>query len=150
MDDPKIDAAIGYKPEVPVSVQKMNQKKYEKDRTKLQVGNHVLLDFTPTAFDKAFDTKRNQIFRIMRIDAGKSPPLYKLKDLMGEPLHGYYYREQLVKTARPKRGEYFAVEKILQEEIRKGKEYVLVKYLHYGPKFNRWIPKENVLMGEKK
>ncbi len=148
MDDPKIDAAVGYRPEVPVSVQKKNQKEYEKNRNNLQVENHVFLDFTPTTFDKAFDTKRNQIFRIMRIDAGKNPPLYKLKDLMGKPIKGYYYAEQLLKTTKPKRNEYFKVEKILGERIKKGKTEVLVKYLHYGPKFNRWLPKDNVIIKE--
>ncbi len=148
-----IDEAIGLKIDTPVQSQKKNQVAYEKGpgrKGRIQVGNYVYLDFAPTgAMDKGFDTKRNQIFRVIRIDAGKTPVLYKLEDLKKEPLKGYYYAEQLSKTAKPKAKEYFAVEKILGEKKIRGKEYVRVKYLHYSNKFNRWVPKENVLRGEK-
>ncbi len=148
MDDPKIDEAIGYKPDVSVEKQKQNQLAYEKQKKNLQVGNYVFLDFTPSKFQKSFDTKRNQIFRISRVDAGKTPPLYKLKDLKGVAIKGYYYAQQLAKTSRPKRGEFFAVEKILEEKEKRGEPYILVKYLHYGPQYNRWIPRKNLLRDE--
>ena len=147
-DDPLIDHAIGYQPDVPVGIQKANQKQYERNKSELQVGNYVFLDFVPKVMTKSFHTKRNQIFRISRVDAGKTPVLYKLEDLMGAEITGYYYKEQLAKTTRPKKGEFFKVEKILAHETRRGKEYVYVKYLHYGPKFNRWILKTNLLVGE--
>ncbi len=148
MDDPKIDAKIGYHDDVPVEVQKKNQKEYEKKKNKLQVGNYVFLDFVPSAFTKSFDAKRSQIFRIIRIDAGKQPELYKLEDLNHEKVKGYYYASQLKKTERPKKGEFFKVEKILKEEMRRGEPYIFVQYSHYGPKFNRWIKKSNLLRNE--
>ncbi len=55
-DDPKIDATIGYPRDVPVEQQKKNQKDYEKDKRKLQVGDHVYLDFPPSTMEKGFDT----------------------------------------------------------------------------------------------
>ncbi len=144
-----IDQKIGVMPDVPVKVQKENQKKYEEDKNLIQVGNFVYLDFAPSTMQKSFDTKRNQIYRVIRIDAGKSPPLYKLADLMKVPLKGYYYGQQLLKTTKPKKGEYFKVEKIVAEETRNGKEYVLVKYQHYSNKFNKWLPKHDILKGAK-
>ncbi len=146
MDDPLIDKTIGYKPDVSVEEQKQNQLAYEKKKNNLQVGNYVFLDFLPSKFAKSFDTKRSQIFRISRVDAGKSPPLYQLTDLKGVLMKGYYYAEQLAKTSRPRRGEFFAVEKIIEEKEKRGQPYILVKYLHYGPQYNRWIPKKNLLM----
>ena len=148
-DDPQIDNAIGYQSDVPVEEQKKNQKKYENNRYRLQKGTYVFLDFAPKTMTKSFHIKRNQIYRIQRVDAGKRPVLYKLMDLMGDPIPGYYYESQLARTTRPRRGEYFKVEKILGEETRRGKEYIHVKYLHYGPKFNRWILKSNLLVGNK-
>ncbi len=149
MDDPLIDKRIGFHDDVPVEVQKKNQKKYEKQKKNLQVGNYVFMDFVPSALSKSFDTKRNQIFRIIRVDAGKSPELYKLEDLNHDQVKGYYYAAQLQKTQRPKRGEFFKVEKILSEKERRGEAYIRVKYLHYGPKFNRWIKKSNLLDNSK-
>ncbi len=148
MDDPLIDDKIGYQADVSVEKQKQNQTLYEKKKTNLQVGDYVFLDFTPSVFDKSFDTKRNQIFQIYRVDAGKQPELYKLKDLMGAEITGYYYGKQLAKTKRPKNGEYFKVEAILDEKVRRGQEYIFVKYLHYGSKFNRWILKKNLVKGD--
>ncbi len=146
MDDPRIDKKIGFNPDVPVAKQKENQKKYEQTAG-LQVGNYVFLDFIPKTFDKSFDTRQHQIFRISRVDAGKEPPLYKLTDLFKVPLKGYYYASQLLKTSRPKSGEFFEVEAILEEKEIRGKPYILVKYLHYGPQFNRWIPRSSLLLG---
>ncbi len=146
MDDPKIDRKIGFRDDVSVANQKKNQKLYEKDKKKLQIGNYVFLDFVPTAFSKSFDTKRNQIFRIIRVDAGKKPELYKLEDLRHTEIDGYYYATQLQKTEAPKKNEFFKVEKVLKEKIRKGETLIYVKYLHYGPQFNRWIKQSDLLI----
>ncbi len=147
MDNPLIDKKIGYEMEIPVETQKKNQTNYEKNKSKIQVGNYVYLDFAPKPMDKSFDTKRNEIYRVIRIDAGKTPPLYKLANLMKEEVKGNYYAEQLIKTTKPKRHEYFKIENILGEKLIRGKPYVHVKYLHYSNKFNKWIPKENVIKG---
>ncbi len=144
-----IDRKIGFNQEVPVQLQKRNQIEYERNRNKLQVGNFVYLDFSPSALGKSFDTRRNEIYQISRVDAGKSPPLYKLQDLMKAPLKGYYYGTQLLKTTKPKNKEFFAVESIIGEKTINGREYVRVKYQHYSNKFNKWIPKENILKGAK-
>ncbi len=151
-DGPLIDEAIGLKMDTPVAIQKKNQTRYEKGdgkKTRIQVGQYVYLDFAPKAMDKSFDTKRNEIFKVIRIDAGKQPVLYKLADLKNTPLKGYYYAGQLAKTTKPKSHEYFTIEKIVGEKKVRGKEYVRVKYLHYGEKFNRWLPKANVVKGAK-
>ncbi len=144
-----IDKKIGVKLDVPVEEQKKNQKQYEKNRTLLQVGNFVYLDFPPSTLGKSFDTKRNEIYRIRRVDAGKTPALYKLEDLKKAPVKGYYYGKQLLKTTQPKKGEYFAIERIIGEKTIRGRDYVRVKYQHYGNKFNKWLPKENVVKGTK-
>ena len=146
-----IDETIGLKMDTPVETQKRNQIAYEKEKGKnhIQVGNYVYVDFPPKPMDKSFDTKRNQIYRVTRVDAGKQPPIYKLADLMKEPVKGNFYADELLKTSKPKRHEYFAVEKIVGQKTVRGKEYVRVKYLHYKDKFNKWIPKENLLKGAK-
>ncbi len=151
-DGPVIDYQIGLKMDTPVAIQKKNQAFYEKGlghKTRIQVGDYVYLDFVPKAMDKSFDTKRNEIYKVIRVDAGKKPELYKLATLRQVPLKSYYYGKQLLKTTKPKPGEYFAIEKIVGEKIVRGKEYVRVKYLHYGNEFNKWLPKANILKGAK-
>ncbi len=145
-DTPKIDKTIGYNPDVTFETQALNQKRYEKNvQEPLQVNSYVYVDFAPSPLEKSFDSRYYQLFKIKRIDAGKSPVLYQIKDLSGKTQPGFFYREQLLKTERPRRGKYFRVEKILSEEKRKNGTYYHVKFLHYPSKFNRWLPETNLL-----
>ena len=148
LDDPKIDQAIGIPEDVSFEDQVQNQKKYEKDKTKLQKGDFVLADFGPSAFAKGFDSPNYQIFQIERVDAGKQPPLYSLIDLDKDKVKGYFYREQLRKTRPPTPQETFRIEKIVRERERNGETEVLVKYLHYPSKFNLWCLKKDVVNNE--
>ena len=143
-DTPLIDKALGYKSDVTYEQQILNQSNYEKRTDLLQVGQCVFIDFPPTVLEKSYDTKNHQLFYIGRIDAGKTPPLYKLKDLQGAWHPGYFYREQLIKAQRPKPGHFFKVSDILDSKIKNGKEYVLVHFLHYPSKFDKWILKSNM------
>ena len=144
-DTPMIDKKIGYHPDVPFETQVQNQKEYEKNRHEsLQVGNYVYVDFPLSSFEKSFDSKNYQLFIIRRVDAGKKPVLYQIKDLRGKKIPGFFYREQLLKTERPRRGEYFRVEEILGNKEKNNKKYHLVKFLHYPPAFNKWLPEENI------
>ena len=123
------------------------KKKYAKTKSEpLQVGSFVYVDFPSSSFEKSFDSKNYQLFIISRVDAGKSPILFQVKDLLGKVQPGFYYREQLLKTHRPRRGQYFRVEAILKEKEQNNKKKYLVKFLHYPSKFNRWISKENMIL----
>ena len=86
-----------------------------------------------------------QLYKIASIDAGKEPVLFKLKDLMDDMIPGNYYETQLTKAEAPQPNTFYRVEKILEEEDIRGKKHYLVKYLHYGPKFNRWVAREDLL-----
>ncbi len=92
--------------------------------------------------------KRGQIFQVNFVNASVKPVLYKLVDLMKDPIEGFYYREQLTLAPDPDyRNDFFAVEKVLKTIIRKKKKFFLVKYLYYPSKFNQYIPEENLKMG---
>jgi hypothetical protein len=127
--------------------QEENQKKYEANSRNMQVGQYVYADFnTPGgAFQKGFDSKRNQLFKISRVDAGKSPVLYKIVDLMGDEEPGYWYAKQLVKAPAPKNGQFYKVEKVLKKRRTRGKTYFLCKFQHYPAKFNQWIEEKDLI-----
>jgi hypothetical protein len=73
-----------------------------------------------------------------------TPELYKLSDLMNDPVPGYFYRQQLVQSPPPNNeSDFFFVEKILQKKKINKKMHYLVKYLYYPDKFNQWLPAEN-------
>ena len=109
----------------------------------LQKGDFVHADFGPSTFEKGFDSPNYQLYEIIRVDAGKTPVLFKLADLKNAKIPGYFYREQLSKASKPTDDTTFRVEKILKETKRKGEKFYYVKYVHYPPKFNQWIPESN-------
>jgi len=69
--------------------------------------------------------------------------MFKLVDLMNDPVEGQFYREQLTKSPAPKSSDYFYVEKILSKKKIKGVQHFLVKYLYYPNKFNQYVPETN-------
>lgn len=77
--------------------------------------------------------------------ANIKPELYELKDLMKDPVKGFYYKEQLTKSPNPNNQKhFFEIEKVLRKKKINGKEFYFVKYLFYPNKFNQWIPKLNL------
>jgi hypothetical protein len=75
--------------------------------------------------------QRYQIYQVDKIDAGKSPVLYTLKDLANDPVAGHFYRSQLLAAPAPEKGTYFRIEKIIKKKTVNKKKLCLVKYLHY-------------------
>lgn len=149
-DDPKIDAALKregrlYKP--PSREQMLaNQRAYEKDEKKLQVGQYVYVDFKEHPFfSKAYDLKRKQIYKIYQIRNLVNPPLYYVEDLQGVKEPASFYAEQLRPTRKPEDTDLWDVEKVLSSRKRKdGKTELLIRWLGYPAKFDSWIPEEQL------
>lgn len=59
------------------------------------------------------------------------PTLFKLVDLMGDPVKGTYYCQQLKGAEDPSDNDYWTVEKVLKKRKRNGREEQLVKFLWY-------------------
>lgn len=78
------------------------------------------------------------------IRAEEMPTMYKIIDLLKDPVEGLFYREELTKSPAPKQSDYFFVEKVLNKKKINGVEHYLVKYLYYPNKFNQYVPKENM------
>ena len=143
-DTPIIDKTIGFHPDVPFEMQKEKQKEYNLNPKKLQKGSYVYVNYPASQLGKSFDSPNYQLFIVSKVDAGKTPPLYQVKDLKGTIQPGFFYREQLLKGKKPKPNRYFKVEKILGVRKRKGKKEYLIKFLHFPHKFNLWLPEKNI------
>jgi len=61
---------------------------------------------------------------------------YKLVDLLGEPLKGMFYREDLALVAEETLQQPFPIEEVIKRE----RDRSLVKFVGYPEKFNKWIP----------
>ncbi len=85
------------------------------------------------------------MYKIKTVDAGKLPVLYTLVDTMDGPIPGHYYRQQLIRTQAPKPGAFYKIERVVKTRTVQGRKEYLLKFLHYPPKFNRWVPRKNFL-----
>ena len=94
------------------------RKTNKKDKFQFRVGDQVRISKARRTFKKGYlPSWTEEIFTIsQRID--KSPPVYRLKDLMGEDIAGIFYGQELQKVI--KTDDVFRVEKVIKERTRKG------------------------------
>lgn len=72
------------------------------------------------------------------------PELFKLVDLLKDPVQGFFYRDQLKKTIQPSDDRFFEIESVLKTKTIRKKKWYFCKFLFYPSKFNLWIPEENM------
>lgn len=74
--------------------------------------------------------------------------MFKLCDLLNDPVEGNFYAHDLTKTLPNFKEDYFFVEKILKYKFVKSVKYCLVKYLFMPNKFNAWIKYSDIKFGQ--
>ena len=117
--------------------------------SQLNVGDPVRLSKRKKMFEKAYyQNYTDEIFFIARVKKNTTPHTYKISDIHGEILEGIFYRQELTPvrfdTATEHnlkgKGQIYAVEDVLKEEIRKdGKKYLFIKWRGYPDSDNQWI-----------
>ena len=110
---------------------------------KFKVGDHVRIVKYKYTFSRGYGANfTEELFKIKQIIYTK-PIVYKLEDLKGEEIEGYFYEEELSFVPNPDEIEY-KIEKILKRKTVKGRKYVYVKWKGYDDRFNEWIPQNAV------
>ena len=111
---------------------------------KFKVGDSVRIVKFKYTFTRGYEANfTEELFKIKQIVYTK-PIVYKLEDLQGEEIEGYFYEEELSYVPNPESIEY-KIEKVLKRKTVKGKKYVYVKWKGYDEKFNEWIPQSNLV-----
>ena len=106
-----------------------------------EIGQLVRLSRPPTPFKRGYQEQyTEELFKISnRIPS--HPPRYKVKDLMGESVHGSFYEAELQKVLNGDEGTIdYKVEKIVSTKTINGVKHSLVKWYGYSPKFNSYVP----------
>jgi hypothetical protein len=112
-----------------------------------QIGDRVRISLVKRRMEKG--TTRSwseEIFTVKDWKFASNIVLYKLQDLLGEPVHGSFYREQLKPTTQ----EIFRVDKIVRKRTRNGKQELLVQWAGYGSDHNSWTDASNILHSQNK
>lgn len=104
-------------------------------------GDIVRVSKYKMVFEKGYETNWTEELFIVTECISRHPPVYRIKDLLNEPIEGTFYAEELQRVL-PKKD--FTVEKILKKRTRKGQLEYQVKFKGYTTKFNQWIPSSNL------
>ena len=101
---------------------------------KFAVGEHVRISkYKRKVFDKGYTPNWiEEIFVIDKIIPTK-PVTYSIIDLMGEPIRGSFYEQELQKAKQ----QTFRIEKVIRRDNKK--KIALVKWSGYPDKFNSWV-----------
>ncbi|KMQ82331.1 hypothetical protein RF55_23325 [Lasius niger] len=102
-----------------------------------QVGDTVRVSKHKLTFEKGYETNWSEELFVVTECVPRHPPVYRIKDLMNEPIEGTFYAQELQRVA-PK--DNYTVEKILKKRSRNGRVEYWVKFRGYPSKFNQWIP----------
>ena len=120
-----------------------NEERMKKTTFKFKVGDFVRISRARKTFTREYDQRwSGELFQIVNRDGTQRYPTYKIKDYAGESIDGTFYEEELQKVTP---NEYYKVEKILKSRKIKGRpKEVLVRWLHWPPKYDSWIPATDI------
>ena len=106
-------------------------------RYKFHVGSKVRISKTKKTFDKGYKANWSMEIFVVSERLPRQPPVYRLKDMQGEPIEGVFYEPELQEVE--KEDEVYQVEKTLKKRKRKGKVEYLVHWRGWPDKFNSWV-----------
>ena len=105
---------------------------------KLRVSDRVRISKYKGKFEKGYAANwSEEMFTIHEVHPS-DPPVYRLRDDLGEVLEGTFYEMELQKVSVPADKLYY-VEAVLQRRKVGRRTEALVKWFGYPSKFNSWI-----------
>ena len=115
-----------------------------KKRFKFSMGDDVRISHTRHPFTRDYKERwTGEIFKVTSRRMRENLPIYVLKDWNGDDIKGTFYQEELEKVTVNENTAY-KIEKVLKKRKVKGEEQVLVRWLHWPPKFDSWISASEV------
>jgi L-rhamnose mutarotase len=121
------------------------QRRWREQR--FHVGDVVRIEKHKHIFQKGYlPNFTSELFIVDRIRLVPSqPPTYKIRDMNGEIIQGWFYANDLCRfQQRKEKDKLYKIEKIIKKQKRNGAEYVYIKWRGYGPTYNSWIPASTV------
>ncbi len=120
------------------------QKEPRQKRYKYKLGQTVRISHVKSVFDREYSQKwTGELFHIDKRYKREGLPIYKLKDWSGDSIEGSFYEAELQSIHVDETTEY-RVEKVLKRRTLNKQKEVLVRWLHWPPKYDSWIPERDL------
>ena len=105
---------------------------------KLHVSDRVRVSKYKRTFEKGYETNwSEEVFTIHEVHPS-APPVYRLRDDLGEVLEGTFYELELQKVTVPF-DKVYRIEAVLKHRTVGKRKQALVKWFGHGSYFNSWI-----------
>ena len=105
---------------------------------KLHVSDRVRVSKYKRTFEKGYETNwSEELFTVHEVHPS-DPPVYRLRDDLGEVLEGTFYELELQKVTVPF-DKVYRVEAVLKRRTVGKRKEALVKWFGYGSYYNSWI-----------
>ena len=114
---------------------------------KFEMGDCVRISLHKRMFEKDSTAHfSEEIYEVSEVVQTTRPITYRIRDLMGEPIDGTFYKEQLLKTDQT----IYRIDQVLRRRTNKttGKKQVLVRWMGYPSKFDSWEDSDTIHMGQ--
>jgi transposase InsO family protein len=105
---------------------------------KFEIGDKVRISKVKKLFEKGYWPNWTEEYFIIENRLHRNPPVYILKDQMGEKLDGVFYEVEIQKITATD-ADLFVIEKIMKTRKTAGKTDYLVRWRGYPPKFDSWV-----------
>ena len=109
-------------------------------RKEIGVGQKTRITRWKGEFEKGYLPNWSREHFIVRQRLAQPHTVYKIEDTSGEPIEGAFYDKEL--QAIPENT--LQVERVIRHRKVGNRKEVLVKWLGWGDKFNRWIPQSKL------
>jgi hypothetical protein len=113
-------------------------------KAKYDIGDFVRISRAKDIFEKGYTANWSQeqfVITSIRESRCGELPMYTLEDWYSEPIQGRFYEPQLQKVKYPNT---YLIEKVIKHD-KPGKR-LLVKWVGFDSRHNKWIPEENILL----
>ena len=138
----------------PVSVDKDNEKTvfntlYKTTQEPMvvfryDVGDTVRISKVRATFRKGYEQTFTDEYFVISQRIARCPPVYKLQDYAGAPVHGTFYEKELQKVIVSK-NKVYKIEKIIDRKREGSKNLLYVKWLGWPEAFNSWIAEKTLV-----
>jgi hypothetical protein len=123
--------------------EKIMKLKRQNRKPKFKINDEVRIKPSRFKFRRAYNKQfLEEIFKVSRINDNMDVIMYELKDLLDEPIIGAFYKDELSAVLDQ---NIYKIDKVIKRKKINGQPMALVSWIGYGPKFNQWIPEDDVI-----
>ena len=122
-----------------------SRKQKKKKPYRYRVGDQVRISHLKYTFQRDYHQKwTEEIFKVRSRRHLQGINMYALKDLLDEPIDGYFYEGELQRVLKNADTAVFRVEKVLRQRQRRGVTELFVKWMGWPAKFNSWVSQASI------